>query len=567
MLRLDFYVQHLVRHNAREVMLASGEPVRFRFAEGDRASNTAIEHAQVVQLVQEAAPPTSIDELRRTRKTSFQHAAIGGILVRVEVDAAQAAEWRVVVRPENDGGAIEIEEVTRPGRPNAERVERITAERPAVERTTVERTTVERTTVEKPTIAQSPAARIGGARPAAAEPKSDPKSGEIRIEPGHAKNAMGAAGKRVDAVPGEPKINHYLRMMVACGASDLHLSSDVVPMVRRHGEMTPLFDRAPIPDREMRELLIEIAPARNKEEFGAKNDTDFAHTIEEVARFRANYFMDRKGMGAVFRQIPFDILPPEKLGLPPKVLELCHLSKGLVLVTGPTGSGKSTTLATLIDVINSTRSDHIITIEDPIEFVHPNKMCLVNQREVGVHTAGFKNALRAALREDPDIVLVGELRDLETISIAIETAETGHLVFGTLHTTSAPSTVDRIIDQFPADRQAQIRTMLSESLRGVIAQMLCKKKGGGRVAAYEVMIANPAVSNLIREGKTFQLKSVMQTGRNLGMQTMNDHLIELVKADKVEPLEAYMKSNDKQVIKDLLAKAGFKLDLGGVQEH
>ncbi|AKF07816.1 PilT/PilU family type 4a pilus ATPase [Sandaracinus amylolyticus] len=559
MLRLDFYVQHLVRHNAREVMLASGEPVRFRFAEGERASNTAIEHAQVVQLVQEAAPPASIDELRRTRRTSFQHAATGGILVRVEVDAAQAAEWRVVVRPEDDGGAIELDGVgVRP--PPRGGVERITAERPVVEKAAV---------VEKATMAQSPAARMGAPRPApvASEPKSDPKSGEIRIEPGHSRNAMNASGKRVDAVLGEPKINHLLRMMVACGASDLHLSSEVVPMVRRHGEMTPLFDRAPIEDREMRELLLEIAPARNKEEFGAKNDTDFAHTIEEVARFRANYFMDRKGMGAVFRQIPFDILPPEKLGLPPKVLELCHLSKGLVLVTGPTGSGKSTTLATLIDVINSTRSDHIITIEDPIEFVHPNKMCLVNQREVGVHTGSFKNALRAALREDPDIVLVGELRDLETISIAIETAETGHLVFGTLHTTSAPSTVDRIIDQFPADRQAQIRTMLSESLRGVIAQMLCKKKGGGRVAAYEVMIANPAVSNLIREGKTFQLKSVMQTGRNLGMQTMNDHLIELVKAEKVEPLEAYMKSNDKQVIKDMLLKAGFKLDLGGVQEH
>jgi twitching motility protein PilT len=277
--------------------------------------------------------------------------------------------------------------------------------------------------------------------------------------------------------------------------------------------------------------------------------------------------MDRKGVGAVFRQIPFDIMSPEQLGIPPRVLDLCHLSKGLVLVTGPTGSGKSTTLATLIDVINSTRSDHIITIEDPIEFVHPNKGCLVNQREVGVHTSGFKAALRAALREDPDIVLVGEMRDLETIAIAIETAETGHLVFGTLHTTSAPSTVDRIIDQFPADRQAQIRTMLSESLRGVVAQMLCKKKGGGRVAAYEVLIANPAVANLIREGKTFQLKSVMQTGRALGMQTMNDHLIELVKTDKIEPLEAYMKSNDKQVMKDLLAKNDFKLDLAAIADQ
>nr|MBN8613244.1 type IV pilus twitching motility protein PilT [Deltaproteobacteria bacterium] len=350
-------------------------------------------------------------------------------------------------------------------------------------------------------------------------------------------------------------------MMIAVSASDLHLSSDVVPMVRRHGEMQYLFKRGPISDRELREILFEIVPARNKAEFQELNDTDFAHTIEGLARFRMNYFADRKGIGLVARQIPFAIMSPEKLGIPPKVLDLCYLSKGLVLVTGPTGSGKSTTLATLIDVINERRSDHIITIEDPIEFVHPNKNCLVNQREVHVHTKGFKSALRAALREDPDIVLVGEMRDLETIAIAIETAETGHLVFGTLHTTSAPSTVDRIIDQFPADRQEQIRTMLSESIRGVVSQMLCKKKGGGRVAAYEVLIANSAVANLIREGKTFQLKSVMQTGKSQGMQTMNDHLLELVKTNLVEPEEAYMKSNDKMQFKEALEKNAIKLNL------
>ncbi|HEY8431392.1 MAG TPA: PilT/PilU family type 4a pilus ATPase, partial [Sandaracinaceae bacterium] len=252
---------------------------------------------------------------------------------------------------------------------------------------------------------------------------------------------------------------------------------------------------------------------------------------------------------------------PEKLGLPSQVLDLCYLTKGLVLVTGPTGSGKSTTLATLIDVINQKRADHIITIEDPIEFVHPNKRCLVNQREVGTHTKDFKRALRAALREDPDIVLVGEMRDLETIAIAIETAETGHLVFGTLHTTSAASTVDRIIDQFPADRQEQIRTMLSESLRGVIAQVLCKRKGGGRVAAYEVLIANSAVANLIREGKTYQLVSVMQTGKALGMQTMNEHLLHHVKNDIVTPEEAYMKSNDKAGFKEMLKRANIPLAL------
>ncbi|MBZ0118269.1 MAG: type IV pilus twitching motility protein PilT [Sandaracinaceae bacterium] len=352
-----------------------------------------------------------------------------------------------------------------------------------------------------------------------------------------------------------------MRRMVELGASDLHVCTGVVPMVRLHGEMMPLEERGPFAEEELTAVLMEICPARNREEFDKTNDTDFAHTIEEVARFRANYFRDRKGIGAVFRQIPFEILPPELLGIPPQVLELCYLTKGLVLVTGPTGSGKSTTLATLIDVVNQKRADHIITIEDPIEFVHPNKKCLVNQREVGTHTDGFKRALRAALREDPDIVLVGEMRDLETIAIAIETAETGHLVFGTLHTTTAPSTVDRIIDQFPADRQEQIRTMLSESLRGVISQVLCKKKGGGRVAGYEVLIANAAVANLIREGKTYQLVSVMQTGKNQGMQTMNEHLFHLVRTDVVDPLEAYMKSNDKSGFKEMLARANIKLQL------
>jgi twitching motility protein PilT len=241
------------------------------------------------------------------------------------------------------------------------------------------------------------------------------------------------------------------------------------------------------------------------------------------------------------------------------VLQLCHIPKGLVLVTGPTGSGKSTTLAAMIDHINRTRTDHIITIEDPIEFVHDNLKCLVNQREIHNHTDGFKPALRAALREDPDIVLVGEMRDLETIAIAIETAETGHLVFGTLHTTTACSTVDRIIDQFPADRQAQIRTMLSESLRGVVAQTLLKKQQGGRVAALEVLIVTPAISNLIREAKTFQIPSLMQTGKKQGMTLLNDALLELVTKKTVTPEEAYSKAVDKTGFASALAKAGVTL--------
>ena len=292
-------------------------------------------------------------------------------------------------------------------------------------------------------------------------------------------------------------------------------------------------------------MLAAIMPAGNLAEFRETGDMDWAYEIEGVARFRCNAGNDRHGPFAVVRVIPAAVPTADALGLSREIQALCHLNKGLVLVTGPTGSGKSTTLAAMVDLVNRTRSDHILTIEDPIEFVHPSKQCVVTQRQVGLHTRGFKQALRAARREDPDVVLVGEMRDLETVAIAIETAETGHLVFGTLHTTTAASTIDRIIDQFPADRQAQVRIMLSESLRGVIAQILCKKIGGGRVAAREVLLSIPAISNLIREGKTFQIPSIMQTNRRTGMVTLNDALIELVEAKLVEPKEAYLKSVEK----------------------
>jgi twitching motility protein PilT len=297
-----------------------------------------------------------------------------------------------------------------------------------------------------------------------------------------------------------------------------------------------------------------------RETFEELRDADCAYEIPGVSRFRVNVFEDRKGIGTVIRTIPVEILTVEQLGLPQACLDLCYLSKGLVLVTGPTGSGKSTTLAAMIDYINKNRSDHIITIEDPIEFVHENQNCLVNQRQVGNHTESFKAALRAALREDPDIVLVGELRDLETIAIAIETAETGHLVFGTLHTTTAIATIDRIIDQFPPDQQEQIRVMLAESLKGVISQVLCKKKEGGRAAALEILLGNSALSSLIREGKTFQIPSIMQTSKRQGMVTMNDSLLRLVKEGQVEPREAWMKAVDKTGLIGLMKSNGVNVD-------
>ena len=334
------------------------------------------------------------------------------------------------------------------------------------------------------------------------------------------------------------------RLLVQSGASDLHLRTGEPPMLRLHGELARQ-DHPALSAERLESMLLSIMTPKEIGEFREGGDTDWAYEIEGVARFRCNAGRDRFGAMGVFRVIPNQIRTAEEMGLSQEVQNLCYLTKGLVVVTGPTGSGKSTTLAGLVDLINRTRTDHIITIEDPIEFVHPSKKCLVTQRQVGVHTRSFKHALRAALREDPDIILVGEMRDLETVSIAIETAETGHLVFGTLHTTTAASTIDRIIDQFPADRQSQVRVMLSESLRGVIAQTLCKKIGGGRVAAREVLLSIPAVSNLIREGKTFQIPSIMQTNRKGGMVTLNDALIELVDARLVEPKEAYMKAVEK----------------------
>jgi len=352
-------------------------------------------------------------------------------------------------------------------------------------------------------------------------------------------------------------IDGLLRRMVELGSSDLHLSSGEGPMVRIDGEVARLPEGKPLPPDAVRRMLLGIMPQTNRDEYERSHDTDFAYDLEGVARFRVNVFTDRKGPGGVFRTIPSRVWTAEDLDLPRSVLDLCQLTKGLVLVTGPTGSGKSTTLAAMIDHVNRSRPEHVITIEDPIEFVHGNQKCLINQREVHSHTESFKRALRAALREDPDIVLVGELRDLETIAIALETAETGHLVFGTLHTTSACGTVDRIIDQFPADRQAQIRTMLSESLKGVISQNLLRRIGGGRVAALEVLVITSAIANLIREAKTFQIPSLMQTGKRHGMQLMNDGLVALVKQKLVDPDEAYRKSVDKTGLLAQLRAAGF----------
>ncbi len=334
-------------------------------------------------------------------------------------------------------------------------------------------------------------------------------------------------------------IDGLLKEMVDQSASDLHITSGAAPYLRVHGGMLPLAQYRSFSNQEVQGLIFEILTEKQKASFVDKWELDFAYQVQSLGRFRCNVFMQRKGLGAVFRQIPEKIKTAEELNLPKTLLDLIDCKKGLVLVTGPTGSGKSTTLAALIHHINTTEDAHIITVEDPIEFVHQNVKCLINQREVGTHTKSFANALKSALREDPDILLVGEMRDLETISLALTAAETGHLVFGTLHTNSAAKTIDRIIDVFPEGQQAQIRTMLAESLRGVIAQTLFRRAdGGGRVAAYEIMRCTRAISNLIREGKMHQIPSAIQTGSKYGMVLFDKSVEELVKKGKVSREDA-----------------------------
>jgi twitching motility protein PilT len=321
------------------------------------------------------------------------------------------------------------------------------------------------------------------------------------------------------------------------GASDVHLSSGEAPMLRIHGDMKRI-EHPPLTAEEVHHMVFDIMGDSVRRTFQEKNDADFSFELGNIARFRVNAFRTRRGEGAVFRTIPSTVMTMEDLGLPPILKEIAGKEKGLVLVTGPTGSGKSTTLAAMIDHINETYEGHILTIEDPIEFVHSSKKCLINQREVGAHTESFDAALRGALREDPDVILVGEMRDLETIALALTAAETGHLVFGTLHTSSAPKTVDRVIDVFPAAQQAQIRAMFAESIQAVITQTLLRKRAGGRIVALEILIGTPAVRNLIRENKIHQIPSTMQTGQAVGMQTLDMALIDLVNKGLVTKEEA-----------------------------
>ncbi len=497
MAHLDRFLSALVSSHADALLLATDDLARMTIGGASRSvTKQPLRAAQLRTVLLEVAPPEAREAVTAGQEVSFTYRFEEAIyLVHVGTGpAGQQAE----IRP----SAGEAKERVRSRAASAGKVE---PAKPAAE-----------------LVARAP--RSSGAS-------------AVAIEVGESPSMPDEETRR--------EIHFLLEHLVSQGASDLHLRVSEPPILRLHGEMVRLDARPPIENNALEGMLRALMPDRNRHEYDSINDTDFAYEIPGLARFRCNALRDRRGAGAVFRVIPARVITCDELGLSDEIQRLCHLPRGIVLVTGPTGSGKSTTLCSLIDLVNRTRTDHVVTIEDPIEFVHENKKCIITQRQVGVHTQSFKHALRAALREDPDIILVGELRDLETVSIAIETAETGHLVFGTLHTTSAVSTVDRLIDQFPPDRQAQIRVMLSESLRGVISQVLCKKIGGGRVAAREVLLTIPAVSNLIRESKTFQIPSILQTSKRLGMVTLNDALIDLVDGGQVEPREAYLKASDK----------------------
>jgi len=526
--RLDPFVEVMLREGADQLYLLPDEPVTLvKDGRPRKVSRQPLTDQHIYALLVEVAPPEAADKIDHQAETEFDYAAGNGLVrVRIVPEAGRLTAVISAARPES-------QEQTAP----------LVAQSAAP-------------------IAQRPAAQPSqpAAKPVA--PVKPPRASAIAAAP-MVDRPVAAPGE----LPGEfassqyeaaeQKLGKLLRALVQSSSSDLHLRVGEPAMFRTHGEIKRQAGAAlSVNDLEL--LVLSIMPERNRGEWKEMGDTDFAYEIAGLARFRVNAARDRKGPVAVFRVIPAKVVTVEEMGLSDEVQKLCYLKKGLVLVTGPTGSGKSTTLCALVDLVNRTRSDHIITIEDPIEFVHENKKCLITQRQVHVHTDSFRSALRAALREDPDIVLVGELRDLETIAIAIETAETGHLVFGTLHTTTAASTVDRIIDQFPADRQAQIRVMLSESLKGVISQTLCKKAGGGRVAAREILLTTPAISNLIREGKTFQIPSIIQTSKKLGMLTLNDALLELVEKKVIDPDEAYMRSVEKAGLVASLKAKGFK---------
>jgi len=542
--RLNPFVDILLREQGDQLYLLPDEPVTMvKDGKPRKVSKQPLTDAHIYALLAEVAPSDAADKIDRQAETEFDYVADRG-LVRVRV-VPESGRLTAVLSPAPVATPARATRATEPA-PGVAPATGAAAKRSVGPPPRPVKSAGPPPPPPRPSaIAAAPLIETPVAPP-------DLRGPPVSLPGEFADNQYQAA---------ESRLGTLLKDLVESGSSDLHLRVGEPPVFRTQGEIQR-HGETPLTSDQLALTLLSIMPERNRAEWKETGDTDFAYEIAGLARFRVNAARDRHGPVAVFRVIPAKVVTIEELGVGKEIQQLCYLTKGLVLVSGPTGSGKSTTLGALIDLMNRERNDHIVTIEDPIEFVHENKRCLITQRQVHLHTESFKTALRAALREDPNIVLVGEMRDLETVAIAIETAETGHLVFGTLHTTTAAQTVDRIIDQFPSDRQAQIRVMLSESLRGVICQTLCKKIGGGRVAAREILLSTPAVANLIREAKTFQIPSIIQTSRKLGMITLNDALVELVEKKQIEPDEAYLRSVEKTTIVSSLKAKGYTVTLG-----
>lgn len=569
---IDRFVNALMRQNADELILETGKPGRVRAGKEEKvllAQNVRTD--QIELLLRDIVPMEMERAWRQDGELTFPYRSPAGpVVIRmkrasgslfVNVRPYVAQQSRVVERSRQPVAAIELVP-TKAMQPASHGLPAAQSQSQSPQPVVVSKSfpksgdtgpiELDLATGSLPDPTDSEVLELASkdiVKPNAVSEIADEPAPPARLPPPINAPKPGATGKVRN------KIDPILLALIEQGGSDLHLTSGLAPRMRKDGDICGVPGHSePLESHTIEAWLMEIAPQKSRSKFAEKSDADYGYELPGTARIRVNAFRDRRGVGGVMRVIPAKVLTAEQLRLPKAVLELCALPKGLVVVTGPTGSGKSTTLAGMIDYINKSRAEHIITIEDPVEFVHQPHKCLVNQREVHSDTESFSSGLRAALREDPDIILVGEMRDLETISIAVETAETGHLVFGTLHTTTAISTVDRIIDSFPTDRQQQIRVMLSSALKGVIAQSLLKKKGGGRIAALEVLLSVPAVANLIREGKTHQVASVMQTGRALGMQTLNDALYALVKEGMVEEEEALSTSLARAELKQLIER-------------
>jgi twitching motility protein PilT len=513
--RIEPFVDVLLRERAEQLYLLPDEPVTIVSGGRPRkVTRQPLTDRHIYALLMDVAPSDAADRIDRRNEAAFEYAAGRG-LVRVRV-IPEGTRLTAVISP-------------------------------------------------VPAEAQGTASR--GRPPAAAPPPSAPRPSAIAAAPFVSEPVPGSLAPPAApaALPGEFAASQYsaaeqrlrqlLAALVAAGGSDLHLRVNEPPAFRKHGELSR-HGAPPVSGTDLELMLLAVMPEADRVTWKETGDADFAYEVQGLARFRCNAARERRGPAAVIRVVPAHILGADELGIPEAIQRLCRLQRGLILVSGPTGSGKSTTLGALVDLINRERAAHIVTIEDPIEFIHESRRSLVTQRQVRLHTAGTAAALRAALREDPDVVVIGELGDLDTLTLALETAETGHLVLSTMRTTSATGTIDQIIDRFPPDRQAHARGLLADALKGVVSQALCRKVGGGRVVARETVIVTQPIAHLIREGKTFQIPAIMHNARKTGMQTLNDALLELVELGQVEPQEAWLRSVERAPLENALKAKG-----------